>query len=195
MEDLQAFNEEIVVRAVFASRIPVISAVGHETDFTLIDFVSDQRAATPSQAAELAVPDREELQRYLLMLSARLTRGAESELADCRKRLLHLMQRPSLREPQKLLASRRQRLDMAVLKLQQGTRTAMTEKQHGLEVAMEKLEMLSPVQVLRRGYGIVEQEGKVLSSVREAAAGSLIKVTLKDGSLSARIESLTGQEG
>ena len=195
MEDLQAFNEEIVVRAVFASRIPVISAVGHETDFTLIDFVSDQRAATPSQAAELAVPDREELQRYLLMLSARLTRGAESELADCRKRLLHLMQRPALKEPQKLLASRRQRLDMAVLKLQQGTRTAMTEKQHGLEVAMEKLEMLSPVQVLRRGYGIVEQEGKVLSSVREAAAGSLIKVTLKDGSLSARIESLTGQEG
>lgn len=195
MEDLQAFNEEVVVRAIFASQIPVISAVGHETDFTLADFVSDRRAATPSQAAELAVPDRQELSRYLSMLSGRLRHGTENILADYREKLLSLMQRPALKEPQKLLSSRRQRLDMAALQLQQLCQRGMTQKQHSLEVAMEKLEMLSPVQVLRRGYGLVEQEGKVLSSIKEAKVGSSLKVTLKDGSLSARIESLTGQKG
>ena len=195
MEDLQAFNEESVVRAVFASKIPVISAVGHETDFTLIDFVSDKRAATPSQAAELAVPDRAELQRYVQLLSIRLRKVTENYLEERREKLWHLMQRPALKEPQKLLAARRQRLDMAVLKLQQNARSALTERQHSLEVAMEKLEILSPVQVLRRGYGLVEQEGHVLTSVKEAEVGSSIRVTLKDGSLSARVENLTGQKG
>ena len=195
MEDLQAFNEESVVRAVFASKIPVISAVGHETDFTLIDFVSDKRAATPSQAAELAVPDRAELQRYVQLLSSRLSKVTENYREERRDKLWHLMQRPALKEPQKLLAARRQRLDMAVLKLQQNARSALTERQHSLEVAMEKLEILSPVQVLRRGYGLVEQEGHVLTSVKEAKVGSSIKITLKDGSLSARVENLTGQKG
>ena len=195
MEDLQAFNEESVVRAVFASKIPVISAVGHETDFTLIDFVSDKRAATPSQAAELAVPDRAELQRYVHLLSSRLRKVTENYLEERREKLWHLMQRPALKEPQRLLAARRQRLDMAVLKLQQNAKSALTERQHSLEVAMEKLEILSPVQVLRRGYGLVEQEGHVLTSVKEAKVGSSIKITLKDGSLSARVENLTGQKG
>lgn len=195
MEDLQAFNEESVVRAVFASKIPVISAVGHETDFTLIDFVSDKRAATPSQAAELAVPDRAELQRYVHLLSSRLRKVTENYLKERREKLWHLMQRPALKEPQRLLAARRQRLDMAVLKLQQNAKSALTERQHSLEVAMEKLEILSPVQVLRRGYGLVEQEGHVLTSVKEAKVGSSIKITLKDGSLSARVENLTGQKG
>ncbi len=195
MEDLQAFNEESVVRAVFASKIPVISAVGHETDFTLIDFVSDKRAATPSQAAELAVPDRAELQRYVHLLSSRLRKVTENYLKERREKLWHLMQRPALKEPQRLLAARRQRLDMAVLKLQQNAKSALTERQHSLEVAMKKLEILSPVQVLRRGYGLVEQEGHVLTSVKEAKVGSSIKITLKDGSLSARVENLTGQKG
>ena len=195
MEDLQAFNEECVVRAVFASEIPVISAVGHETDFTLIDFVSDKRAATPSQAAELAVPDRAELQRYVHLLDGRLKKAAENSLSERREKLWHLMQHPALKEPQRLLAARRQRLDMAVLKLQQDARSSLTKKQHGLEVAVKKLEMLSPVHVLRRGYGLVEQEGHVLTSVKEAEVGSSIKVTLKDGSLSARVENLTGQKG
>lgn len=195
MEDLQAFNEEIVVRAIFASKIPVISAVGHETDFTLSDFVSDRRAATPSQAAELAVPDRQELQRYCSQLAGRLRREAEGALADRREKLLRLLQRPALKEPQQLLAARRQRLDMASQRLGQLSETALTRKKHGLEVALGKLEALSPVQVLRRGYSLVEQEGRLLVSVKEAKVGSSLKVTLKDGSLSARIESLTGQEG
>jgi exodeoxyribonuclease VII large subunit len=143
----------------------------------------------------LAVPDRQELQRYCSQLAGRLRREAEGALADRREKLLRLLQRPALKEPQQLLAARRQRLDMASQRLGQLSETALTRKKHGLEVALGKLEALSPVQVLRRGYSLVEQEGRLLVSVKEAKVGSSLKVTLKDGSLSARIESLTGQEG
>lgn len=195
MEDLQAFNEEAVARAIFASRIPVISAVGHETDFTLADFVSDRRAATPSQAAELAVPDRQELLRYLSLLSGRLVQAAAHALGQRREKLQNLMQRPALRQPQKLLSARRQRLDMAALRLRQLAGAARKEKEHRLKVAVEKLEILSPLQVIRRGYGIVEQEGKILASIKDTWVGSSIQVRLKDGSLTASVTSLTGQKG
>ena len=195
MEDLQPFNEENVVRAIFASRIPVISAVGHETDFTLSDFASDRRAATPSQAAELAVPDRQELQRYLQLLSGRLRQVAADGLEQRRERLLRLMERTALKEPQKLLAERRQRLDIVSLKLDQLTKTALKDKKHGLEVAMEKLETLSPIQVLRRGYSVVERDGKILTSIKNAAVDDEIKISLKDGCLKARVESVSGQKG
>lgn len=195
MEDLQAFNAEQVVRAIFASRIPVISAVGHETDFTLSDFVSDRRAATPSQAAELAVPDRQELKRYLAILSGKLRQSAQNAIAERRAKLQSLVGRPALRIPQKLLSSRRQRLDMAALRLSQVKESAMKEKQHRLAVVMEKLDMLSPVQVLRRGYGIVEQDEKILTSIKDADMGAHIEVRLKDGALTAVVEAIKAQKG
>lgn len=195
MEDLQAFNAEQVVRAIFASRIPVISAVGHETDFTLSDFVSDRRAATPSQAAELAVPDRQELKRYLAILSGKLRQSAQNAIAERRAKLQSLVGRPALRIPQKLLSSRRQRLDMAALRLSQVKESAMKEKQHRLAVVMEKLDMLSPVQVLRRGYGIVEQDEKILTSIKDADVGAHIEVRLKDGALTAVVEAIKAQKG
>ena len=195
MEDLQAFNAEQVVRAIFASRIPVISAVGHETDFTLSDFVSDRRAATPSQAAELAVPDRQELKRYLAILSGKLRQSAQNAIAERRTKLQSLVGRPALRIPQKLLSSRRQRLDMAALRLSQVKESAMKEKQHRLAVVMEKLDMLSPVQVLRRGYGIVEQDEKILTSIKDADVGAHIEVRLKDGALTAVVEAIKAQKG
>jgi exodeoxyribonuclease VII large subunit len=195
MEDLQAFNAEQVVRAIFASRIPVISAVGHETDFTLSDFVSDRRAATPSQAAELAVPDRQELKRYLAILSGKLRQSAQNAIAERRAKLQSLVGRPALRIPQKLLSSRRQRLDMAALRLSQVKESAMKEKQHRLAVVMEKLDMLSPVQVLRRGYGIVEQDEKISTSINDAPVGAHIEVRLKDGALTAVVEAIKAQKG
>jgi exodeoxyribonuclease VII large subunit len=195
MEDLQAFNAEQVVRAIFASRIPVISAVGHETDFTLSDFVSDRRAATPSQAAELAVPDRQELKRYLAILAGKLRQSAQNAIAERRAKLQSLVGRPALRIPQKLLSSRRQRLDMAALRLSQVKESAMKEKQHRLAVVMEKLDMLSPVQVLRRGYGIVEQDEKILTSINDAPVGAHIEVRLKDGALTAVVEAIKAQKG
>lgn len=195
MEDLQAFNEEQVVRAIFASRIPVISAVGHETDFTLSDFVSDRRAATPSQAAELAVPDRQELRRFLALLAGKLERSAQNAILERRAKLQNLMGRTALREPQKLLSARRQRLDMATLRLNQGKEKVMKDKQNRLAVAMEKLDMLSPVQVLRRGYGVVEQEGKILTSIKDTDVGAQIEVILKDGRLTAVVEAIESQKG
>ncbi len=195
MEDLQAFNEEQVVRAVYESHIPVISAVGHETDFSLTDFVSDVRAATPSQAAEFAVPDRREMQRYLQSLSGRMRNLFASGIEERRGKLQSLLSRPVMRSPQKNLEARRQRLDMASMRLQQLKDAFIIDKKHCLSMAMEKLEMLSPVMVLRRGYGIIEAEDKMLTSVQEVSIGQDLKITLKDGYFNARVEALSAQKG
>ena len=195
MEDLQAFNEEQVVRAVYASKIPVISAVGHETDFSLTDFVSDVRAATPSQAAEFAVPDRREMQRHLQVLSGRIRNLFASGIEERRGKLQSLLSRPAMRSPQKNLEARRQRLDMVSMRLQQLKDASIIDKKHRLSMAMEKLEMLSPVMVLRRGYGIIEAEDKMLTSVQEVSIGQDLKITLKDGCLNARVEALSAQKG
>lgn len=195
MEDLQAFNEEQVVRAVYASKIPVISAVGHETDFSLTDFVSDVRAATPSQAAEFAVPDRREMQRHLQVLSGRIRNLFASGIEERRGKLQSLLSRPVMRSPQKNLEARRQRLDMVSMRLQQLKDASIIDKKHRLSMAMEKLEMLSPVMVLRRGYGIIEAEDKMLTSVQEVSIGQDLKITLKDGCLNARVEALSAQKG
>ena len=127
MEDLWAFNEEPVVRAIYASKIPVISAVGHETDFTLADFASDQRAATPSQAAELAVPDRAELLRYTESLMARLAQQGKRQLQEKRLRLDACRRSAALQKPQLLLASRTQRLDHATARLDALMKSQMKE--------------------------------------------------------------------
>lgn len=190
MEDLWSFNEEVVVRAIYASGIPVISAVGHETDFTLADFVADVRAATPSQAAELAVPDRLELSRYVGSLSARLVQITRRQLQNKRLRLRAVTQSTALREPQQLLLERRQRLDKASVRLQQLMEAALKQRRHRLELALGKIDMLSPVHVLRRGYGLVEHEGAIVTSVKQVKNGDELVVTFKDG----RIRATAGGE-
>ena len=195
MEDLWAFNEEPVVRAIYASKIPVISAVGHETDFTLADFASDQRAATPSQAAELAVPDRAELLRYTESLMARLAQQGKRQLQEKRLRLDACRRSAALQKPQLLLASRTQRLDHATARLDALMKSQMKEKRHALEIALQQLDYLNPVHILRQGYGIVEKEGSPVTSVRAVHEGDRLTVTLKDGRLTARVESAAGTEG
>jgi exodeoxyribonuclease VII large subunit len=135
IEDLWSFNEEIVVRAVFESKIPVISAVGHETDFTLADFAADVRAATPSQAAELAVPDRAELQRYVAGLMARVQQQTHKTIENKRLQLMACLQSRVMLHPQTLLAERRQRLDHVLGQLQQIGRQQLQERQHRLDLA------------------------------------------------------------
>lgn len=188
MEDLWAFNEEAVVRAIYASEIPVISAVGHETDFTLADFVSDQRAATPSQAAELAVPDRLELRRYVESQGKRLSEQAKRQCAAKRLRLDACLRSTALERPQLLLAGRSQRLDRAVQALQHAMKQELTARRHELSIACEKLDMLNPLQVLCRGYGIVEKRGRIVTSVRETKPGERVHIVMKDGRVAARIE-------
>lgn len=194
MEDLWAFNEEPVVRAIYASKIPVISAVGHETDFTLADFASDQRAATPSQAAELAVPDRAELLRYTESLMARLSQQERRQLQEKRLRLAACLRSAALQNPQLLLAGRAQRLDRAIAALESQMKGQMKEKRHALEIVLQQLDYLNPVHILRQGYGIVEKEGAPLTSVRAVKAGDLLTITLKDGRIPARAVKVQGED-
>ena len=185
VEDLWSFNEEAVVRAIFASHIPVISAVGHETDYTLADFVSDVRAATPSQAAELAVPDVRELKRYVYSLRAQLMAKSQRTLQAKRGRLSACLQSAALQSPQLLLAAKRQRLDYISERFQKLTQQAVREKKYRMQVALEKLTVLNPAAVLQRGYAIVQAKKRIVRGISEVKSGASIQVMLADGSFTA----------
>lgn len=187
-EDLWSFNEEIVVRAVAASRIPVISAVGHETDYTLTDFAADVRAATPSQAAELALPDASEVLRHIENLQIRLQNFRNTWLERKREKLAVLLRQPFFQEPQRFLRTWRQRLDIVEERFRRLTKEHCAAKKQRMTFALEQLELLSPVRVLRRGYGIVSSPGgKVLRSVRQAKQGDMVEIMLADGRFSAKV--------
>ncbi len=191
-EDLWAFNEESVVRAVYESKIPVISAVGHETDFSLSDFAADCRAATPSHAAEMAVPDTRELQHRIDVLGMRLTTAARHQIQSKREKLLRCQKSTLLDRPQMYLDADRQRLDLLVLQLSQLRERLFREKQHRLELSLERLDMLNPARVLRRGYSIVENEKGIVRRTSDAPRGSSLTIVLADGRLRASVE---GKEG
>ena len=186
MEDLWSFNEEIVVRAIYRSRIPVISAVGHETDFTLADFAADRRAATPSQAAEFAVRDAGELARYLAGLERRMTVSVRNFLASRHGRVADLMGRQVFRQPKLMLAQRQQGTDLLRERLIAATASEITRRRQQVCHLVDKLELVNPAGVLRRGYGIVQrQDGAVVSSVEQVNMGDVVKVSLSDGYLEA----------
>lgn len=194
MEDLWAFNEECVVRAIYESDIPVISAVGHETDVTLSDFASDVRAATPSQAAELAVPDRYELLRYVRVIKTRLREQARRCMDTKRLKLNACLGHTLFRTPEMLLAARRERLDRTMEQFDALLEKNMQAKRHRLELALKKLDMLSPAQVLMRGYAMVERDGTSVTSVHDVVCGSLLSLCMKDGRLAVRVDSIQPAE-
>ena len=193
MEDLWAFNEEPVVRAIAACPVPLISAVGHETDFTLADFAADVRAATPSQAAELAVPDRAEVKRQVENLTSQLTRQMRREIDLRRQRLDHVLQSRVMRQPQSMLAERRQRLDFLLAGLQNTAKQELQNKSHGLKLLLNRLAAINPAAVLGRGYGIVTKQDKLVSSINAVEIDDEIQLSLTDGSLKARVLAKTGK--
>jgi len=193
MEDLWAFNEEPVVRAIAACPVPLISAVGHETDFTLADFAADVRAATPSQAAELAVPDRAEVNRQVEHLTSQLTRQMRREIDLRRQRLDHVLQSRVMRQPQSMLAERRQRLDFLLAGLQNTAKQELQNKSHGLKLLLNRLAAINPAAVLGRGYGIVTKQDKLVSSINAVEIDDEIQLSLTDGSLKARVLAKTGK--
>lgn len=185
LEELWAFNDEQVVRAIAASAIPVVSAVGHQTDFTLSDFAADRRAATPSQAAELVVPDVRELGRYIKTLFGGLESYMRSQLNGRRLRLENCLQNRVFERPESLLAENRQLLDGYITRMQQGLRQNVLTKQHDFKIVAEKLSMLSPLAVLARGYSITRtQEGKVIRCAADTHAEQRLEVVLGEGKLS-----------
>lgn len=184
LEDLWAFNDERVARAIYDSEIPVISAVGHEPDVAISDFVADRRASTPSNAAEIAVPDRMELLRWLDGADSRMVRGVTRQLKASQERLDSLAQKRVLTDPAALIADKGMRLDHLQHRLAAAMR-AVTDQESGRFAALAaSLDALSPLRVLGRGYALAQTEdGTVLRSAAQTAAGERIRVRLAQGQL------------
>lgn len=181
-EDLWSFNDEAVVRAIYESKVPVISAVGHETDYTLADFAADVRAATPSQAAELAVPDAEELRIRVLGLTGRLSAARRHIMRGKRTALLACLSRTPMAAPQKTLDASRERLLRISDYLSREAQRCFRDKQQHFDQTLERMELLNPIRLLRRGYCIVEDEkGAIARSVADVKKGSMLTVVLADG--------------
>ena len=188
IEELWAFNDERVVRAVAAAVTPIVSAVGHQTDFTLSDFAADLRAATPSQAAELVVPDRLELLRRLSAARRRLNQALRHRLIERRLRLERCLQSSLFRRPQELLRDRSLLLDQLSERLSHALKTALDERQQRLRIANEKLNLLNPWGVLQRGYSVVRRpDGAVISSAEAVETGESLDVWLHRGKLAVTV--------
>lgn len=188
IEDLWAFNEEIVARAIAASEIPVISCVGHETDFTIADFVADVRAATPSMAAEIAVPVVAELRKNLRIASGRVAAGLRQGLRLRSLQLARLASMPVFRNPREILISDRSEKLAA---LAERCEAAQSEKLRSLRIKLErtcaKLDALNPAGVLERGYACISGENRVLGSIKELERGMQVQIRLRDGTAKAEI--------
>ena len=188
LEELWAFNDERVARAVYASRVPVISAVGHETDFTICDFVADLRAPTPSAAAELAVPDTQGLLQKLQADAARCEQLLQNALQREAHRLKILCEKRCLCSPLFYVEERQMRLDMLTQALANATGNAVHREAQRLAADAAKLDALSPLKVLGRGYAIPYKNGEVLASVQGAQAGDHLTIRLCDGELACTVE-------
>ncbi len=189
MEDLWAFNEESVARAIFDAQTPIISAVGHETDTTIADFVADLRAPTPSAAAELAVYDVHSFLHELQKEKNHLSRLMWNALQEKQLRLEQNARRLERRAPHYQLEQKRQVLLNAEAQLTSGIEDRIQEERHRLAVACTRLEGLSPLQKLQQGYAYVsDDQGKTLKSVQQTMPGGLLKITLQDGHLLAQIK-------
>ena len=191
IEDLWAFNDERVARAIFDSEIPVISAVGHEPDVTIADFAADVRAATPSHAAEIAVPDREELRAALASAGARLARQQRGQLEQLRRRLRDLAAKRVLTDPAAVIQDKRMLLGYCQRNLLHAAASALAGPRKRLSTLSASLDAMSPLKVLGRGYAVVgDQQGRVIRSVREIAPEDRLTVTLGDGSARCRVEEI-----
>jgi exodeoxyribonuclease VII large subunit len=235
LEDLWAFNEEPVARAIVGCRVPVVSAVGHETDFTIADFVADLRAPTPSAAAELTIPTEDDLRAELALLQRRGGRALAESVRASRHGLERL--RGRLGDPRRLLDERRQRLDESVERarrvltrrltaaraelsacdvrlhrahpqrriveqraalaaarhrLEAAIRPALVARRHAVEAACGKLEALSPVRVLERGFSLTQRaDGRLVTNAADLAAGERVHVRLREGAFDATVDATT----
>lgn len=182
MEDLWAFNDEQVARAIFAAEHPIISGVGHEVDFTIADFVADVRAPTPSAAAELAVPDMAEIVPLVAGLQAHLQGVMDAQLLQKRRQVQTLARHLTLLSPRSRLDSHRQRLDMLHGRLAQAVQRKLTRQQGRLAVAQAQLQAVGPLATLARGYAIVRDEhGRIIRRVSQVAVGDELDVQVGDG--------------
>lgn len=189
IEDLWAFNEETVARAIFSCHTPVISAVGHETDTTIADFVADLRAPTPSAAAELAVADVTAWLQALDEDALQLQRIMQRMIKDARSRLRECELRMRYAKPQQRLMQQKQRLDEYEERLRRAMQSLLEQIRHQLALSEERLRRLSPYEKLESGYGcILTEDGRRIRSVSQVAPGEVVQIYLADGRMTARIQ-------
>ena len=188
IEDLWAFNDEQVAHAIYRSRIPVISAVGHEPDVTISDYVADLRAATPSNAAELAVPDQDALRQTLDAMSSSMASSLNRQLIASRRQLNILSASPALRSPTAYLEQKRIMIDRLHERLCSAQLRSVDRKKQQFIGLTAKLDAMSPMKVLTRGYAMTQTaEGQVVRSVMQTPIDSELQITLSDGTLSATV--------
>ncbi len=189
MEDLWAFNDERVARAIYDCSTPVISAVGHEPDVTISDFVADARASTPSNAAEIAVPDRTELLRYLRGAGARMERSQRSRLDALRQRLQTLAAKRVMTDRMAYVQDKRMELAHVQQRLGALSGMVLSRKRERSSALAASLDAMSPLKVLGRGYAMVRDgEGKILKSYRDAVSGARAAVTLGEGGFTCTVD-------
>lgn len=208
IEDLWPFNEEAVAYEIFRSKVPIISSVGHETDFTISDFVADLRAPTPSGGAELAVPDQFELISYLKRMESNMTVQLNQTYTRKVKDLNNLMQHMIFRDPLRMTEQKSRRLDFLIEKLEllkpdnklkQSKRDLQTQteklnylfkryiekKQNSFNLTVNKLELINPLSIMKKGYSVTKKDNVILKSIDQINTGDTITVDLQDGTISA----------
>ncbi|MBB5336386.1 exodeoxyribonuclease VII large subunit [Pectinatus brassicae] len=190
IEDLWSFNDEDVVRTVFKSKIPIVSAVGHETDYTLTDFVSDMRAATPSQAAEFCVPAREEQLQKIELYRTKIYNLVCQQLQYYRERLNNCQQSHVFKQPYKLLDTKYQCIDTLQLKINDICDKYITEKKHSLDILAEKLLLLDPHAALQRGYSMIYKDKQLVNSIKKIKKTEQIQINVSDGFFSATVDEI-----
>jgi len=188
-EDLWPFNTEEVARAIFNSSIPVISAVGHETDFTISDFVADLRAPTPSAAAELAVPDKEEIRKHIEEIARRMVKNMESRIEMAKSNLEGILNRKAIRYPYEIISDKIEKC----AKLKEGMEKKLAEYveklKNEIELTGEKLNSCNPYKILERGYSIVLlQNGDLFKSVDDVEIGDDVDIIVRDGEIKCRVK-------
>ena len=191
IEDLWAFNEEIVARAIFEMKTPVISAVGHETDFTIADFVADRRVPTPSAAAEIAVPSSAELSKFLKIVDARLSTALINKVENSKKDFENLKNRDLLKNPLAVFDIKRMVIDSCQTRLDKAYSEKMTFLRERFLKAFFKLDALHPLKILNRGYSMATNEtGTPVSSVKKIKKGDKISLSFSDGKADCMVEDI-----
>ena len=181
IEDLWPFNEEIVAREIYNSQIPIISAVGHETDFTTADFVADLSAPTPSAGAELAIPDREEIKQNINITKNRLKVALNKKIEMEKLRYQKCMASSIFKDPTRLFQDEYYRLDKNIKDLEKYIKNKKQEKESRFIEIIAKLDTLSPLKTLTRGYSLVEKSGKIIKNKKELKKDDIIDIRFSDG--------------